>query len=198
MRGMLLSTLRDPYVHAFYYQQGYWACSSRVLVRLSLGSTAFPLFGWGVHIQELLHTAVVHSISTALPLFVMLFSTPPAPHAHACGVGTAVWYLYSFVLECSLRGACSSCVLEWLSPSGDVGTVLVWYGTWCGTVWHGVWRGTVCDIVCWYKALRFAGGLRRPLRSLRKKKYINITRSGQRPMIDSVVFFCDCSCKLAT
>ena len=51
---------------------------------------------------------------------------------------------------------------------------------WCrysmGMVWYvvryGVWCSTVCDIVCWYKALRSVGGLRRPLRSLRKEKYV--------------------------
>ena len=39
-----------------------------------------------------------------------------------------------------------------------------------------------------YKALCFAGGLGRPLRSLRKKS-ASIMRSGQSSMIDYIVFF---------
>ena len=41
---------------------------------------------------------------------------------------TEARYLSSFVLECSLRGAGSSCVHVLLNPSGGVGTVWVWYG----------------------------------------------------------------------
>ena len=36
-------------------------------------------------------------------------------YTRSCGVGTTrVWYVYSFALECSARGMCSSCVLVWL------------------------------------------------------------------------------------
>ena len=37
--------------------------------------------------------------------------------------------------------------------------------------------------VCIYKVLRFAGGLRRPLHSLRKKKYIKLRETDRRSMI---------------
>ena len=56
----------------------------------------------------------------------MFFCTPPAPYVHTCGIGTAVWYIYLFVLESSLRGACSSCVLAW--DGGGGGAVWVWSG----------------------------------------------------------------------
>ena len=82
----------------------------------------------------------------------------------ACGVGTAVWYLYAHALvytcgfgtqqygictrSCCVDLQAYSCeqyngiytrsVLVWVSPSGGVGTVWVWYGTWYGTVWHGM------------------------------------------------------------
>ena len=45
----------------------------------------------------------------------------------------------------------------WLSPSGGVGTVWVWHGTWCGTVWHGVRCGTICDITFGYGVIERLG-----------------------------------------
>ena len=41
-------------------------------------------------------------------------------------------------------------------------------------------------LICWYKALRSAGGLRRPRRSLRKKKYIEYREADRRSMIEHI------------
>ena len=41
--------------------------------------------------------------------------------------------------------------------------------------------------VCMYKALRTAGGIRRPLRSLRKEKYIELREAGRGPRLSVVL-----------
>ena len=46
-----------------------------------------------------------------------------------------------------------------------------------------------------YKALRSAGGLRRPLSSLRKEKKVKVSEADRRSMIEYIFFEC-CSCKL--
>ena len=119
------------------YTKVYRACSSRGLVGLSPSVQPHkPLFV-GCAQTRVQPTAVTYSVSTAFRLFVTISSAPP--QVHTCGIGAA----HSFVLECSLRGACSSCVIVWLSLSGGVGTAWVRHATWCGTVWHGMWCGTV-------------------------------------------------------
>ena len=108
-----------------------------------LGSTAFPLCTWGVHRQERntqqwctqfqhhLHCSQ-YSSPRLLLLTCILVLVPQY------GI-----YVYSFVLEAPLRGACSSCVLVGLSPSGGVGAAWVWYDlvrygvAWC-MMWHAM------------------------------------------------------------
>ena len=48
-----------------------------------------------------------------------------------------------------------------------------------------IFGGGMCTI---YKALRSAGGLRRPLRSLRKEKYIELREADRRSIIEYQVY----------
>ena len=57
---------------------------------------------------------------------------------------------------------------------------LVWSRMVCGPVWNGnVW----CGAVCGSKALRSAGGIRRPLRPPRKEKYHKIYEADRGPRL---------------
>ena len=119
-------------------------CYYLLYLLLYIGRSGLYL-GWGFG----LYSGAIHmSCAPAAELWLLL----------PCGVGTAVWYVCSFVLKCSLWGSCSSCVLVCFSPSGGVGTYMgmVWYDTWYGTVWHGVlvWHG-----MCYRMIVRFGGDL---------------------------------------
>ena len=102
-------------------------------------------FGLGCPKTRVKHTATVISIFNSISFVrnALLHASYTYFYVHACGVGTAVWCSCLFVLECSLRLACFSCVLVWLSPSVGVGTA--WYGTWHGTV-GGVARFVICYV----------------------------------------------------
>ena len=163
VRGMLFSTLPAPYVHA-HYVQGYWACSSRVLVGLSPSVQQYhPCLG-GVP------TYKSSTRSGGVIQFQQSFPCSQCPSSHllllTCIFVVLVqqYGIYSFVLECSLR-------IVYLCPRmvdlpGGIRTVWVGYGavqcgTVCvivpgmlvcyeGTVWWIYYMGiTVYDMVCW-------------------------------------------------
>ena len=114
-----------------------FSCPRRVE---ALGSTAFPVFGWGVHRQELAHSGAVISLVRNDVL-----------HA-SCSLHVRVYYLWCwynsmvYVLPCARALSARSMLFMCPRMVESLGLCwyimgMVWYAAWYGVAWCAVGHG---------------------------------------------------------